>query len=375
MFVDYLLCGGIQTLLLNIVEHIDRDRFDVDFLTLDDGKVYPLEQQLNDLGFHVYKLEGIWIKNPLSYRAYNRQLDRFYSEHGPYDIVHMHSSSKNFPILRLAERHGIPVRIAHSHNTGFLTNSSLKVAFGNLMMVEVNRHATLRFACSHEAGKWMFGSSFPDEPDEEIIHNALEPKRFAFSPLIRKEMRGELGLDRQLCILNVARLEPEKNQARLISIMRELLMVDSSAVLLVVGQGALDQELAAQVRDLGLEDHVRLLGFRDDVARIMQAADLFAMTSFHEGLPCVAVEAQAAGLPCLFADTISPDALVLPQSKLLALSEPDAVWARTIRSMAAAGERHDTTLELRRAGYDITEEVKRLERIYLNALDSKSTYC
>lgn len=374
MFVDRLLRGGIQTLLLNIVEHIDRDRFDVEFLTLDDGKNYPLEQQLNDLGFHVHRLEGIWIKSPLSYRSYDRELDRFYCEHGPYDVVHMHSSSKNYPILRLAERHGIAVRIAHSHNTGFRTKSLMKVALGNLMMAEINRYATLRFACSHEAGRWMFGPSFPDEPDEEIIHNALEPNRFTFSPQIREEMRDELGLDRQLCILNVARLEPEKNQARLISIMGELVKDDVPAMLLVVGQGTLDQELTAQVRDLDLEDHVRFLGFRDDVTRIMQAADVFAMTSFHEGLPCVAVEAQAAGLPCLFSDAISPDVLILPQSKLLALSAPDAVWARAILSMVASGDRHDTGVELRRAGYDITEEVKRLENIYLKALNSKATF-
>ena len=55
----------------------------------------------------------------------------------------------------------------------------------------------------------------------------------------------------------------------------------------------------------------------------LQAMDVFVMTSLFEGLPIVGVEAQASGLPCIFADTITQEVKILPQTQFLALTQPD----------------------------------------------------
>ena len=62
----------------------------------------------------------------------------------------------------------------------------------------------------------------------------------------------------------------------------------------------------------------------------LQAMDVFVLPSLFEGLPIVGVEAQASGLPCIFADTITQEVKILPQTQFLALTQPDEVWAECI---------------------------------------------
>ena len=76
-FVDRFLQGGIQTLLWNIATSIDRDSFEIEFLCLDDGKTYPMEQDLAGMGFKVTKLDGIWLDSPVSFLRYRKALDAF----------------------------------------------------------------------------------------------------------------------------------------------------------------------------------------------------------------------------------------------------------------------------------------------------------
>ena len=86
-FVDRFLQGGIQTLLWNIATSIDRDSFEIEFLCLDDGKTYPMEQDLADMGFKVTKLDGIWLDSPVSFLRYRKALDAFFRSSGHFDIV------------------------------------------------------------------------------------------------------------------------------------------------------------------------------------------------------------------------------------------------------------------------------------------------
>ena len=109
-FVDRMLKGGIQSLVLEIVNNIDKKCFQIDFLLLDDGKEYDLERTLRKLGCNVYKLKGVWINTPFDYIKYYRSMNQFFKTTGnDYDIVHMHSSSKNFMVLKLAKKNGIKI--------------------------------------------------------------------------------------------------------------------------------------------------------------------------------------------------------------------------------------------------------------------------
>lgn len=118
-FVDRLLTGGIQKFAYEHAKHMDQSKVRIDFLVLDDGNDYELEEEARKLGCKVYKLKGIWVKNNWDFIKYCRALNNFFKEHHDYKVVHMHSSSKNFMVLKYAKKYGINIRIAHSHNIRF----------------------------------------------------------------------------------------------------------------------------------------------------------------------------------------------------------------------------------------------------------------
>jgi glycosyltransferase involved in cell wall biosynthesis len=96
-------------------------------------------------------------------------------------------------------------------------------------------------------------------------------------------------------VVTVARLDPVKDLGTMIRALATL--GDRKVQLVLVGDGPTREELTALTRDLGLEERVTFLGFRRDVADILRAADVFALSSISEGMPLAALEAMAAGLP------------------------------------------------------------------------------
>lgn len=369
-FVDRFLRGGIQTLLWNIANQIDRDSFYVEFLTLDDGNDYPMASDLEASGFKVHKLKGIWLRQPGDYVAYQKALGGFFSHAPRYDVIHMHSSSKNYPVLKAAEKAGVPVRIAHSHNTEFQTKNPMKRFIGDLMNHGIERYSTYHFACGVDAGKWMFGPSFPAGSNERVLRNAVDLSKYAYNKEKRDLVRQSLGIDAAngYVLLCVGRFSLQKNHKRLVRIFSKVLEKAPRAVLLLVGTGELEQEVRILSSELGVSGHVRFLGFRSDVPDVMCAADCLVMPSFHEGLPFVAIEAQATGLPCVFSEGVTREASVIPENKFVSLEQSDRKWADCIIRLCDTYVRTDTKERMRDAGYDIEYEVDRLESFYRDVL-------
>lgn len=104
-------------------------------------------------------------------------------------------------------------------------------------------------------------------------------------------------------ILSVGRLSPLKNQTAMIAAMAHL--SDLPAELWIVGDGPLRKRLATQITDLGLQDRVRLTGWRDDIQSLLATSDIFLMASGYEGFGLAAAEAMAAGVPVV-ATNIAP---------------------------------------------------------------------
>ena len=104
-------------LAYDILRVNDPTMMDIEILNLDDGQKYPLTKTLKDMGVTIHQLKGAWLRTPLDYPHYFKSVDNFFEQHHDYDLVHMHSSSKNYYILKCAAKWGIPIRVAHSHNT------------------------------------------------------------------------------------------------------------------------------------------------------------------------------------------------------------------------------------------------------------------
>lgn len=364
-FVDRMLEGGIQSLLISWISNLDRDKFDIDILLLDDGKKYELEDTLIKLNCNVYKLEGMWIRKTTDFIKYGKVLNQFFKEHHDYKVVHLNSSSKNYQVLKYAKKYGIPIRIAHSHNTDFQTTSPIKKIVGNLLKVKLVYYATDYFACSKIAGEWLFGRKIVKKSDRfRVIHNAIDYNKFKFNLDSRKKIRKELNInDDELTIGCVARFEVQKNHRFLIEIFNEIYKENPKFKLLLIGVGSLQNDIKAKINELNLTNSVIFCGFKKNLNEYLNAMDVFCMPSLYEGLPLVLIEAQANGLPCYTSTSVSVEAKVSSQIEFISLEKKEREWADII--IKGKKNRKDTYEEIKKSKYLIEDCVRELEKIYL----------
>ncbi len=357
-FIDRMRHGGIQQFAVEIVKNMDKNKCEIEFLLLDDGQTYPLENVLKELNVKFYKLKGVWFRTPLDILKQKKALEKFFKEHHDYKVIHLHSSSKNFMVLKMAKKYGIQVRIAHSHNIGFQSKNKLKIIIGNFFKKPLKKYATHYFACSKLAGKWLFG-----EEDIKIIHNAVDYEKFKFDQVRRNALRKELGIEDCLVIGNVGRFTNQKNHTFLIDIFQEIHKKNKKAVLMLVGIGEKENEIRDKVKNLNLEENVKFMGFCNNTNELMWCMDVFLLPSLYEGLPVVGVEAQCTGLPCFMSkDVITDEVKIAENVAFISLEKSAEEWAEIVLSSDLS--RRDTYQELKNAGYFMEQTVEVLERFY-----------
>lgn len=364
-FVDRMLRGGIQTFVIENMKHMDRDKVQIDYLLLDDGVKYELEDTLKEMGSNVYKLNGVWLRKPTDYFNYFKKIDSFFKEHHDYKVVHLHSSSKNFYVLKSAKKYGIPVRIAHSHNIGFQSKSKLQIMIGNLCKPLLKKYATDYFACSEIAGEWLFGKKEVQKNNVKVIHNAVDLQKFKFNEDTRNKIRKELGIEDKLVIGHVGRFTTQKNHTFLIDIFNEIHKKNSNSVLMLVGTGEKEAEIHEKVKNLGLEENVLFVGFKNNVNEYMWAMDLFVFPSLFEGLGLVLIEAQATGMKCFTSkDVVPEEAKVSSLLQYISLNDSAKLWADEIIKNKVV--RNNKYKDIKEKGYDICDTGKELEEFYIN---------
>lgn len=362
-FIDRLRLGGIQALAKDILQHNDRSRMEIDMLNLDDGVEYPLKNELVNMGVMVYQLKGVWLRTPYDFLKYWKAVDSFFEHHHDYDVVHVHSGPKNYYILKAAKRWGIPVRVAHSHNTGFQSKNPISIMLGNILKTPMKNNATRWVGCSKMACEWMFGKGCVEKGKAKVILNAIDCNLFIYNEEIRNEVRKELGIENKFVLGHVGRFEPQKNHTFLLDIFAETVKRRDDACLVLVGIGSLMESMKQKADSLGLSDKVKFLGFRSDRERIMQAMDTFVFPSVYEGLSVVLIEAQASGMPVFVSDSTTTEVSYSPYIKFLSLKQSASDWAEEIVSRGTV-ERKNMKAEIQKAGFDINTMIDNLYKLY-----------
>jgi glycosyltransferase involved in cell wall biosynthesis len=359
--------GGIETWLMHVLRHIDRERFQIDFLL---NSVAPRQaDEIRALGSSI--LSG---SNPRRPAAYARNFRRILRQHGPYDIVHSHPYPYSGYILRLARQSGVPIRIAHCHG-GFSRVeervSSLRRVYLKAMKSWVAQNATLGLAASHEAATALFGSFWEADPRWRILYCGinLDPFRVAVRPA---SVRTELGIPTDALVVgHVGRFGKEKNHSFLVDVAVQIAVREPNMRLLLVGDGPLRPAIERQIAQAGIADKVIFAGVRTDVPRLMLGAmDVFVLPSHFEGLPLVGIEAQAAGLVSILSDAITKEVGVVdPLIRRLSVAQPASIWAETIlatRSAALPITQQEALGLIGESKFSIASSVGELEGIYAN---------
>lgn len=354
--------GGLETYLMQQFDHLDKSKVIYDFVNITSEYEIVFKDKILKAGGRIYRVRSRH-SNPI--RHYWQWIKLLHRIAGDYKAIVLNSNSITyvFPIF-IARFFGIPMRIMHSHNSGF----EQKIGIGKKMIMAMNRillkwGATDYFACSNLAGRWMFGPN----ARFTVIPNAIDCDKLKFDKNTRNKVRADLNLQGHFVVGHVGRFTFQKNHEFLIDVFNEIRLIQKNAVLMLVGDAAGDltylNQTKEKVRKLGIEDEVMFLGMREDVPQLMQAMDCFVLPSRFEGLPVVGIEAQAAGLPCFFSDSITRELEITNLAHFVSFDKLPKEWAKKILK-----ENHilriDMAEKISKAGYDIKKEIRKLERIY-----------
>lgn len=316
-----MICGGIESFIMNIYRHIDRSKVQFDFLVHYKERFF-YDDEIESMGGKIHRLT---FRNDNNYFKYKKDLKRFFQENPQYQIVWGQMEGLASIYLKEAKKAGVKVTIAHSHITS--AERSLKGLIKRILRKNVNKHADYKFACSTEAGRYLFGKQ-----PFTLIANAVKTERFLFDAETRERIRRDQGWDEEHFVLgHIGRFNAQKNHKYLIDIFAEYVKRNANARLCLCGDGELMPSVKEYAGKKGVLDKITFTGNIPNVNEYYQAFDIFVMPSLYEGLPVSGIEAQVSGLPCLFADTITREAGILEdRTQFLPITQSPEIWAEAI---------------------------------------------
>jgi glycosyltransferase involved in cell wall biosynthesis len=360
------LGGGVGSMLYSYYTHLNRDIIQFDFIVHGE-KTGMLEEEFREMGSKIYhvkpKKEGL-LQN-LS------QIRKIIYSQPKYDVIHCHQNLISFVPLYFAKKAGINARIVHSHTTlsGKGVGGKLKDSVFRWLL---KSNANQFFACGIDAAKCLYGEKKYIEDKVDIIPNAIDESLYRFNPLIRNEVRRELHIEGKFVIGHVGRFSKEKNHKFILQIFEEIYHLNTNAVMLLIGDGELEQETIQLARSLKASNNIIFLGLREDVNRILQAMDCFILPSLHEGLPVTLIEAQAAGLKCFASTAVPKETNVAGLVDFLELNAGSNHWADCILNYQHVYERKAQTQKFIASNYDIRQASNYLVKIYLDLFNSNT---
>lgn len=350
--------GGIESFLMNVYRHIDRDQLQFDFMVHRPQEAVH-EKEVRELGGKIYRTPGV---NPLNPSDYNKSVMEVLNAHPEYKVIHAHADLNGWA-LRCAAKCGVPTRIAHCHSAKSVINA--KYFLIRYEKLWIKKYCTDMFMCSTPAGEWLFGKKAVADGKVKFIKNGVESQRFQYDEKARAEIREEIGAGDKLVFCHVGNFTQPKNNKFLVDVFAEIHKMNPNTMLIMAGDGALREECMQKVASLGLNDSVKYLGVRKDIPRVLQGADLFVFPSLWEGLPLSCVEAQSTGLPVLMSDSITPEVLITDGAKTCSLASGAEHWAKEALKLCTSYKRRDCRNDIIKAGFDIQDTADFLQEFYL----------
>lgn len=348
--------GGLENFIMNIYRNIDKQKVQFDFLVHYQKRQF-FDDEIVSMGGRIYRFS---LRDNNNILKYIKELNKFYKIHKEYKVIHCHMSSIGFINFLVAKKNGIKVRIAHSHNS--LTDKSIKGVIKRIMMLPYKYISTLNYACSKDAGKYLYGNK-----EYIIIPNAIDTYKFKFSECKRNEYRKKLNIDdKQFVIGHIGRFNIQKNHKFIINVFNEYLKINNKAILLLIGAGELLNEVKKLCKNLSIEKNVIFMNNIKNIYDYYNVMDLFILPSFFEGLPLVAIEAQANGLICLFSDNVTEETKVSDKVEYLKLD--CNIWVKKISEYAKKNQenRINSYKKILHSKFEIKKLAKKMETDYIH---------
>jgi glycosyltransferase EpsF len=366
-FPGSLSVGGVGSMLMNIYRNIDKEQYHFDFCVVrNNEKEGPFDSEISSNRGEIFEIPQI---KQVGIFDYMLAVKRIINENGPYDIVHVHSIFQGIFILLVSKYLGIKKRIYHVHNTQDLSLSRIPFAktYRSIARFIIKRLSTNYLSCGKDAAEYVYGSKHA-EKKAVILNNALDLNQFyAFDLADINKIRDELQIPSgALVVGNAARFVEIKNQQFLINLVSEI-SKNKDVILLLAGDGDTRKMCEQQAKELGIEKRVRFLGNVSDMPKFYNTLDVFILSSLFEGLPVSSIEAQACGVPCLQADTITTESdMGLQLLDSFNLESSTSIIAEQISKLANKKIIDNKTIQnsLSQKGYNIQSTVGIISEIY-----------
>ncbi|SHL88256.1 MULTISPECIES: glycosyltransferase [unclassified Fibrobacter] len=287
---------------------------------------------------------------------------------GHYDVVHSHLDwFLNAYVMFLAWLARIPKRIAHHHqaygcHSGHRAGISFKTLLFALLRIPNKMFATHWLACGKAAAENGWGRAAVAKGKVTILPNAIDPERFKFDAVARKQIRGQYGIaEDDFVVGHVGRFFPEKNHRFIIELFAELQKKNPKAKLLLVGNGPLQDDVKTLVHEKSLDDSVIFAGLQKDTVPFYCAFDVLLLPSVREAFPMTLVEAQYNGLQCVVSDAVPNEVAISSRVKKFPIKEVQP-WVAELVKKNTRVENVDCRVDNDR--FDIRKCYELLELIY-----------
>lgn len=353
--------GGIESFLMNLFRRLQNNGFNFALFTTWDWND-ELDEELSRLGV------GRWTRfsgkkpsqikrlreGPIAYGSLIEQIG--------CDAAYVNTmNGMGFLWADMARKHGVPLRVVHSHNSAFgMSASGMKSVAHRFGKIMYGRSATKRVACSDGAGRYLFGKH-----PFEVVNNGVDTNRFAFDSKTRAIVRSHYQIPDDAHLFgSIGRIEEAKNPLFQVMAFSEIHKVDPSARYLMVGEGDMREKVESLVEMLNLEDAVLMPGYLTDPAPLYSALDCFLMPSLYEGVPLASIECQCSGCPILAVDGMAKETQVTDLESMLSLDMGEKAWAEeAIRLTSRHLDRAVYARQVEQSGFSADETAKRMAAI------------
>ena len=361
-FGEPLNYGGQEKFIINMYKNFKAQNINYTFLTpfeCTNTELKELVKSKSDKIIHAdFKFNSKLRKNSIVKVAKKYVTD-------DYDVIHIHSGSifTLFNVAKIAKKSGVKKVIVHSHCSGIENIKHRIIKY--ISDRDIEKYVDYFLGCSKVAAEYKFPKSIIENKNYDIINNGIEVDKFKFDPKTREKYRKDFKVTNKNVILNVGRYSYEKNQVFILEIFKKYLDINKNAFLIIVG--GIDKEykkINDLCKEMNIKDNVLLLTNRNDVSSIMQMSDVFILPSLYEGFPVTGIEAQAAGVPCLFSTNITSELNISKNYNVLDFSVGIDKWVSKLDELVKQ-KRLDTSEEVRKNGYSSEDCAKELENIYL----------
>jgi glycosyltransferase involved in cell wall biosynthesis len=277
--------GGAEKQIIAIAEGLNKEHFDPYVISLSETSLYTGQNQPQS--FRVYALRR---RSHFDVIRLVQLIKIFKKE--KFDIVHSFLPSDNFYTFLASKTAGIKKVITSSracyYEKNFLKRTANKIIYRKSPLVIANSRAGIKFLNE------FYGC---DIPKLRLLYNGVEDvTRVAKG---KCQLKEEIALNDSTLLCSIGRLDYQKNHEVSISIMPKIIKNNNKIKFVIIGTGVLHEKLQSMIQNLKLQNHVFLLGKREDVYDILLESDIFILSSRYEGLPNVILEAMSAAKPVI----------------------------------------------------------------------------